>query len=182
MSSFGYFVLGIIISIPIAIAAPLGTAVIQRRLGIRSVRQGRRRREALEREYAIIKEYHEDQIKLLTYVGSRILILVLFYIGQEVLPAAASFMVFGGSIGAPGLNYETGGVSIAALTTAVAALLGAIILGLLFRTGFRAYRIIGKVMAFDQYESQVMSELADIRAREKTVQAETQVQWEGSTS
>jgi hypothetical protein len=84
-------------------------------------------------------------------------------------------MVFGGSIGAPGLNYETGGVSIAALTTAIAALLGAFILGLLFRTGFRAYRIIRKVMAFDQYEREVMSELATIRAREKTVKAETQV-------
>lgn len=176
MSNFGYFILGIIISIPIAIAAPLGTAVIQKRLGVRSTRQGLRRMEALEREYVMIRDYHEDQMKLLTYVGSRILILLLFYIGQEILPAAASFMVFGGSIGAPGLNYETGGVSIAALSTAMAALLGAIILGLLFRTGFRAYRIIGKVMAFDRYESEVMSELADIRAREETVRAEAQVQ------
>ncbi len=132
--------------------------------------------EALEREYAIVKDYHEDQMKLLIYVGSRILILLLFYIGQEILPAAVSFMAYGGSIGVPGLNFETDGVSVAAVATAIATLLGAIILGLLFRTGFRAYRIIRKVMAFDQYESAVRSELAAIRERDKMAKAETQVQ------
>ena len=176
MSSFGYFILGTIISIPIAIAAPLGTAVIQKRLGIRSQKQGLRRQEALEQEYAIVRDYHEDPIKLLTYVSSRLLILVLFYIGQEILPAAASFMFFGGSIGTPVLSYETGGVTVAALTTALAALLGAIILGLLFRTGFRAYRILRKVMEFDKYESEVKSELAAIRTAGKTVKAGAQVQ------
>jgi len=176
VSSFGYFILGTIISIPIAIAAPLGTALIQKRLGLRSQKQGLRRLEALEQEYAIVKDYHEDPVKLLTYVSSKILILVLFYIGQEILPAAASFMFFGGSIGAPVLSFQTDGVTVAALSTAIAALLGAIILGLLFRTGYRAYHIVKKVMEFDQYESEVKRELAAIQAGGKTVKAGAQVQ------
>jgi hypothetical protein len=177
MSSFGYFILGTIISIPIAIAAPLGTAVIQKRLGIRSEKQDLRRLEALEREYALVKDYRDNPTRLLTYVGSKILILLLFYIGQEILPAAASFMVYGGDLLAPRASAaELMGVNVAALSTAVAALLGAIVLGLLFRTGFRAYRIVRKVMAFDQYESEVMSELSAIRARDKAARAEAQVQ------
>jgi len=169
MSSFEYFILGILISIPIAVAAPFGANAIDRWRATRSEKQGMKRIQALEREYATVKNYHDDSIKLLSFIGARILLLTVLWIGQSILDVIFGFANNGFNVAGVSLNYTIFPVNTNVVSdwlSATASLVDVIVLTVIFRIGIRAYRIVRKAMHFDAYEISIKNELATIREKD----------------
>jgi hypothetical protein len=96
--------IGAAISIPVGVASPFGADWIKERLGLRSVRNARRRSRELKKELNLITGYRDDSQKLHTFLLGRLLAVVVLMVGQAFVDS---------SIGVLGiLNY---GVSLAEL-------------------------------------------------------------------
>jgi hypothetical protein len=165
-----YFVLGILISIPIAVVSPFVATALQRRLAMRSKKQGLFRIETLEREYAIVKDYHDNPMKLLTFIGIRILLLTVLWIGQGILDVIFGFAINGFYVAGVELSPTSFTVNVNTVGDWLGAANGltdVITLTLIFRLGIRSYRMIKKVVDFDQYETRVKNELIAVREKDQ---------------
>jgi H+/gluconate symporter-like permease len=154
LSSFDYFILGVLVSIPITVIGGLWTIKLQGRLAKRSDKRAQKRIASIKKEYAEAKKYHDNPIQLVSFMCLWILWLTIYWILQSLLDSIFSF-------GANGSYFENAN-NVASLINTVDSLISVIVLTYIFRSGYRAYRIIKRVMNFDKYESTYIQEIADL--------------------
>ncbi len=164
MREFIYFILGVTVSIPIAIFAPMGTNWVQKTLAQRTEARTDARIQDLERQLNHVRKYHEDSILLVQYVAIRVLLITLLWIAQTLVDYTfgmiANSLYYLGNIKSTPINFSAGG----SLTSAISALIDILILSMILRGGVRAYRLARHATNFDQYEASINAELAELAA------------------
>jgi hypothetical protein len=166
MGTVESFVLGVIITIVVAVIAPLTTGPIQRWWAARSKKQANHTIKSLESSYSLVRTYHDEPQKLLRFVGMRILLLTILWIGQSLLDVLFGFVINGVNVAGSEFSYAIFPVdtsTISSWLSAAASLIDAIILGLLFRTGIHSYRIAKNAADFERYKAKIENEIATIR-------------------
>jgi hypothetical protein len=169
MGSVESFVLGVIITIVVAVLAPFSTGPIQRWWATRTKKQSLRTIEILEHDYAIVEEYHNEPLNLLRFLGMRILLLTLLWIGQSLLDVLIGFVINGFNVASLEFSYYTlypiNTNAVSDWGSAIGSLVDAVLLGILFRVGIRSYRIARNVANFEQYKIKISNEIAVIREK-----------------
>lgn len=107
MREFTYFILGVLVSIPIAVLAPFLTTRMQNRFAMRSKRQANLRADAIQRDFAEVKNYHDDPIKLLRYISTKILWLTVLWIGQNIIDVIFGFVSNASYLASMDIGYLT---------------------------------------------------------------------------
>jgi hypothetical protein len=95
MSGFEYFVLGLLISIPVAVLSPFLTQRLQQRLGERTSKQAARRRAQLTAERAIVEHFVSDQGEFTHFLLNRILLITLVTSFTALVPGLISTVAQG---------------------------------------------------------------------------------------
>jgi hypothetical protein len=180
MTEFQYFILGLLVSIPVSILSPLATSRLQKYRAERDTKQSEIRQELLTRDYNEIKRYKENPIELVQYLAIRLLLINLIWVGQGALDyvfglvanSSYSYYFLSGNQTIP--VDEVGNT-----TNAIGSLVGVAILFYTFRLAFRTYRLVRKVMNFDTYQAEVQSELAVLRERDNERRTQSRPSIEG---
>jgi hypothetical protein len=154
ISGFEGIVIGAILSIPIAILAPLATPRVAQSLARSNEARAQIRRKALQEEHDRIKTYHDDSGALHAWLLGRILVTTLISAATGVFSgffyAAASFSF----LVEAGVEQQF----VAFLGQLISVLGSAAIVGVLMST----YRTWDKVRHFDDYSSAVQSLLVEL--------------------
>jgi hypothetical protein len=169
MGALTYFVLGVLVSIPVAVLAPFLSTALQKRLSKRSEKQANIRADLLEKEYAEARKFHDDPIAFIIFIGVRILVLTVFWIGQGIVDVVFGFLSNGAYL-AQGIVASSTTVTlnfndIGSIINVIASLADVIFLTLLFRYGIRAYRILKRIRNFRDYEKATLEELVQLGRR-----------------
>jgi hypothetical protein len=164
MREFVYFILGVTVSIPIAIFAPMGTNWMQKIMAQKTETRRDARIRDLGYRLDSVRKYHEDPVLLIRYVAIRVLLITLLWIAQTEIDyifglIANSFYYLNNYRSAP-INFNAGGN----LTNAISSLVDVLILSIILRGGLRAYRLAHHATNFDQYEASINAELAELTA------------------
>jgi len=175
MREFIYFILGLLLAIPIAVMSPFMTVRVQKRFATRSEKQAKERTQLIEREYAEAKDYRDDPIKLLRLVTTRILWLTIFWVGQNIVDVIFGFVAnssyLASQVNQTGPFVRLNFNEVASLANVMASLVDMLILTYIFRSGLRVYRIVKRVTNFEKYEASALGELALLRRVEEYPEA-----------
>jgi H+/gluconate symporter-like permease len=154
LNSFEYFILGVLVSVPITVIGGLYATRLEKRLANRSEKRAKARVAIIKREYEEAKKYHDNPIQIIFFVGVWVLWLTIYWILQSLLDALFSFSANG--------SYFANQNGVASLINVADSLVSVIFLTYIFRSGYRAYRIVRRVRDFDSYQSSYFQELATL--------------------
>jgi hypothetical protein len=170
MSSLESFVLGVLITVVVSVLAPFSTGPISRGWATRSKKRGTKLVKALEAECTMIEALHENQFRLLTFIGTRVLVLTIWWIGQSLLDVLFGFVINGFDAFHSALSYAIFPINTDAVSnwlSAAASLVDAVILAILFRTGIRSYRTVKHVINFDEYMTKIRGQITTLKEKNK---------------
>lgn len=87
MNEFTYFIVGILVSIPVSVFAPFLTSRVQQRLAERNSRLAYSRRQALEKELQEAEDLRANPVKFATFLLGRILVITLLSTVSTLIPS-----------------------------------------------------------------------------------------------
>src|SRR5258708_5530779 len=147
MKEFIYFALGIVVSVPIAMFAPMGGTGILARRALRNGKRAEARRRELQQNLDEVKKYHEDPQRFIIFLTQRILFVSILWIGQEVVDYFVGLLSNGTSdvvYLANKVTYDAG--PLVNFINTAGSLTGILLLSFVFRVGFRAWRLARRVL------------------------------------
>jgi hypothetical protein len=129
-----------------------------------SERRARARSEALKASLEEARKYSEDKLSLVALVVTRVLLVNVLWIGQEVVDY---FLGLGSNatqtysiLGNPAFRSD----AVVTTVSTVGSLVGIVLLGLIARIGLRTYRVARRALGFTGYSARVNAELAELAA------------------
>jgi hypothetical protein len=156
-----YFLLGIAISIPIAVLAPIVTTQLQKWWSRRSSKEARKRQQLLESEMAAVARYHDSPHQFTQYLLVRLIVLNLVWLLDGVLSD-----IFG--VTSNGFttisSFAEGTTTIdlnkyASVINSISSVTSILVLTISVRVGLRAYRLWKRVHEYNDYKRKVEAEL-----------------------
>lgn len=163
--SFVYFVLGTVVSIPIAVFSPLLTRHLEKRLARSSGAVARRRRSTLQRDLELARTLRSDFQQYTRFALSRFLSITLISSVLGILPAglfATASLFLATATNSEGFsagnNHYGIGMAIESAASFVEIVGAAVIVQLCVRT----LRVMNNTRNFTAYEKTVTSQLADL--------------------
>jgi hypothetical protein len=152
LSSFDYFILGILVSIPVTVIGGLYTTRLQQRLAQRSEKRAMVRITLIKEQYEEAKRYRDNPGQMMFFAVRWIFWLTIYWILEELLGNLFSF----GSNGAYFANQN----GVASLINTISSLVTVMILTYIFRSGYRAFQLVHRVEHFDDFEKSYLGELS----------------------
>lgn len=129
-----------------------------------SRRRAKKRLRRLRRELETLRHLHSDPARLAGFVASRVLLVTILWIGQEVLDYLLGLLA--NATYTYALTSRPGAFDVERFTSGVntaASGIGALLLVLILNLGFRAYRTWKRVSRFETYEAKLTAEMAELR-------------------
>jgi hypothetical protein len=173
MEGFVYFILGAIISIPIAVFAPFITNRVQQRQGERNSRQAERRRQQLAAERAVIQRFAENPSTFTHYLLSRVLFITLVTSFTGLLPTFINLVANGiGAYAETTHTYSLSGFfSIQQWLYTFGALFGIASAVIVIQLASRAIRMYKNVSNYDDYIERTDAEISRLHSNPVSAEA-----------
>lgn len=165
MEAFVYFILGAVVSIPIAVFAPFVTSRVQQRQGERSSKQAAKRKQQLLEERAVITRFAANPGEFTHYLLSRVLFITLVTAFTGLVPALITAFAEGfGAYEATTRSFTPGFNSIEQWLFVLSALLGILSTVIIIGIASRAIRTYRNVSHANDYVKSVDTEISRLHA------------------